>query len=76
MEKYRFFFTFYHFDSDPRFPPFLLYMLGGNLGSLLYGDVSVMFQVKYCDIFLVFAQSIDFGYTLYKRENKFTTPLY
>ena len=32
---------FYHFDSDPRFPPFY-YMLGVNLGSLLYGDVSVM----------------------------------
>ena len=32
---------FYHFVSDPRFPPFY-YMLGGNLGSLLYGDVSVM----------------------------------
>ena len=31
----------YHFDSDPRFPPFLLYV-GGNLGSLLNGDVSVM----------------------------------
>ena len=31
----------YHFDSEPRFPPFY-YMLGGNLGSLLYGDVSVM----------------------------------
>ena len=30
-----------HFDSDPRFPPFLLYV-GGNLGSLLNGDVSVM----------------------------------
>ena len=32
---------FYHFDSDPIFLPFLL-MLGANLGSLLYGDVSVM----------------------------------
>ena len=31
----------YHFDYDPRFPPFLLYV-GGNLGSLLNGDVSVM----------------------------------
>ena len=29
---------FNHFDSDPRFPPFLLY----DLGSLLYGDISVM----------------------------------
>ena len=37
-------YPFYHFDSDPRFPPFLL--LGGNLGSLLYGDVSVMFVRK------------------------------
>ena len=25
MEKYRKLFTFYHFDFDPRFPPFLLY---------------------------------------------------
>ena len=32
---------FYYFDSDPRFPPFY-YMLGGNLGSLLYGDVAMM----------------------------------
>ena len=38
IENYPF---FYHFDSDPRFPPFLLYV-GGNLGSLLNGDVSVM----------------------------------
>ena len=35
------FFTFYHFDSDPRFPPFLLYVRW-NLGSLLNGDVFVM----------------------------------
>ena len=34
---------FYHFDSDPRFPPFY-YMLGRNLGSLLYGDVSMMYR--------------------------------
>ena len=42
-------YLFYHFDSDPRFPPFLPYiykcMLGGNLGSLLYGDVSMMFRL-------------------------------
>ena len=37
--------NFYHFDSDPRFPPFLL-LLGGNLGSLLYGDVSVMSEIR------------------------------
>ena len=36
-------YPFYHFDSDPRFPPFLLYVRW-NLGSLLYGDVSVMAQ--------------------------------
>ena len=35
------FFTFYHFDPDPRFPPFY-YILGGKLGSLLFGDVSMM----------------------------------
>ena len=50
-------------------------MLGGNVGSLLYGDVSVMnanfngckkynFQLKYFNYFRIFAQSIDFGYTL------------
>ena len=33
---------FHHFDSDPRFPQFY-YMLGGNLGSLLYGDISMMY---------------------------------
>ena len=38
---------FYHFDSDPRFPHFY-YMLGGNLGSLLYGDVSVMVVLVTC----------------------------
>ena len=32
---------FYNFDSDSRFPPFLLYV-GGNLGSFLNGDISVM----------------------------------
>ena len=42
------------FDSDPRFPPFLLYMLGANLGSLLYGGVSVMtFKAEYFDINLI-----------------------
>ena len=35
------FFLFLCFDSDPDFPQFC-YMLGGNMGSLLYGDVSVM----------------------------------
>ena len=34
---------FYHFDSTPDFPHFY-YMLGGNLGSLLYGDVFVMLK--------------------------------
>ena len=45
MEKYRNFSPFFHFDSDPDFPHFY-YMLGGNLGSLLYGDVSVMFACE------------------------------
>ena len=31
----------YHFDSDPIFPPFLLYVRWKS-GSLLYRDVSVM----------------------------------
>ena len=34
-------FSIRSYVSDPRFSPFY-YMLGGNLGSLLYGDVSVM----------------------------------
>ena len=38
----------------PDFPHFY-FMLGGNLVSLLYGDVFVM---------LIFAQNIDCGYTL------------
>ena len=37
---------FYHFDPVPRFPPFY-YMLGGNLGSLLYGGVCVMI-IDFC----------------------------
>ena len=39
-------YSFYHFDSDSRFPPFY-HMLGGNLGSPLYGDVSVMLFMIY-----------------------------
>ena len=65
-------------------------MIGGNLGSLLYGDVfrndiiiqsyivihydntfmqffailNDNFQMKNCDIFLIFAQNIDREYTL------------
>ena len=38
--KYRNVSIFYHFDSYLRFR--FYYILGGNLGSLLYGDVSVM----------------------------------
>ena len=50
---------FYHFDSDPRFPQFY-YMLSGNLGSLVYGDVSVMHPILYSKtgvyiFFLIFA---------------------
>ena len=37
--------TFYQMDSDPRFPPFY-YSIGANLGSLLHGDVSVMFSLQ------------------------------
>ena len=37
---------FYRFDSDPRFPQFY-FMFGGNLGSLLYGDVSVMHSIVF-----------------------------
>ena len=39
------------FIPSPDFPHFC-YMLGGNLGSLLYGDVSVMNSFKF--IFILF----------------------
>ena len=39
-------FNFLSFNTDHRFPPFLLYVnLGANLGKLLYGDVSVMINM-------------------------------
>ena len=41
MENYRNFSLFIILIPTPDFPYFY-YMLGGNLGSLLYGDVSVM----------------------------------
>ena len=41
MKKYQNFSLFIILISTPDFPHFY-YMLGGNLGSLLYGDVSVM----------------------------------
>ena len=41
MEKYRNVSLFIILISTPDFPHFY-YMLGGNLGSLLYGDVSVI----------------------------------
>ena len=41
MEKYSNFSLFIILIPTPDFPHFY-YMLGGNLGSLLYGDVSVM----------------------------------
>ena len=41
MEKYRNFSLFIILIPTPDFPHFY-YTLGGNLGSLLYGDVSVM----------------------------------
>ena len=35
---------FFIFNTNPRFPPFLLYIyVGANLGLLLYGEVSVMY---------------------------------
>ena len=43
MEKYQIFSLFIILIPTPDFPHFY-YMLGGNLGSLLYGDVSVMYS--------------------------------
>ena len=51
MEKYRNFSLFIILIPTPNFPHFN-YMLGGNLGSLLYGDVSVMLRFAsndYCE---------------------------
>ena len=42
MEKYLKLSIFIILIPTPDFPYFY-YMLGGNLGSLLYGDVSVMY---------------------------------
>ena len=50
---------FYHFDSDPRFPPFLLYVRLKS-GSLLNGDVSVM----------KFKTSSDIGKRVYTAVQK------
>ena len=46
MEKYRNFSLFIILIPSPGFPHFY-YMLGGNLGSLFYGDVSVMSVVVF-----------------------------
>ena len=32
--------------------------------AIFHGSKNVNFQMKYCDIFLIFAQNIDRGYTL------------
>ena len=64
---------FCHFDSDPRFPPFLLYVIGGNLGSLLYGDVSVMliFLIYIIrNILIYFQNEIHTAVTHLSREEK------
>ena len=42
IEKYRNFSLFIILIPTPDFPHFYFNMLGGNLGSLLYGDVFVM----------------------------------
>ena len=57
MEKYRIFFIFYHFDTNPKFPQFILYVthVGGNQGSLLYGDFTIMhfhFKKRHCRSYL------------------------
>ena len=45
MEKYRNFSLFIILIPIPDFPHFY-YILGGNLGSLLNGDVSVMHDIE------------------------------
>ena len=42
------FFTFYHFDFDPRFPPFLLYVRwksGVTFVGRCFRDVSSFFKI-------------------------------
>ena len=44
-----FFFTFYHFDSNPRFPPFLLYVRwksGVNFVRRCFRDVTFCDSVR------------------------------
>ena len=55
MEKYRNFSLFIILIPPPDFPYFY-YMLGENLGSLLYGNVSVMCKIfcGQCFVFLSF----------------------
>ena len=58
---------FYHFDSDPRFTPFLLYVRWKSGVTFVWrcfsdeGCKNGYFQLKNLDIFLIFAQNIDGG---------------
>ena len=46
IENFHFLSLFIILIPTPDFPHFYyMYMLGGNLGSLLYGDVSVMYFI-------------------------------
>ena len=60
MEKYRKFSLFIILIPTPDFPHFY-YMIGGNLGSLLYGDVSVMLFLKFKDDFIKTVAPFDNG---------------
>ena len=63
MEKYRNFYIFIILIPTPDFLHFY-YMLGGNLGSLLYGDVSVM-ETSYVDL------DAYISYSLYIISNQY-----
>ena len=52
----------------PDFPHFY-YKLGGNLGSLLYRDVSVMFRSKLFGPLMVLSEKVDFE-NISKQQKK------
>ena len=70
MEEYRNFSLFIILIPTPDFPHFYC-MLGGNLGSLLYGDVSVMlmFNAEEEEEAGGVVTSIDTAFTKYKMDN-------
>ena len=61
-------FHFLSFNTNPRFSPFSLYVkhyanMSVQYTAIFHGCKNVYFQMKIFNIFLIFAQNIDCGYT-------------